>query len=93
MVDGIEIDDNKYNPTKVFTDSNIKNNNNTSNTSIVSDSTILPEFAASTLETNSDFDHIYGLYIGSTLTWVVIQIKTSQSRNTDVTILICKHSQ
>lgn len=65
LIDGIDIKSNEYNPTKVFIDSDTEDNNNTSDTLIVSGPTTPPEFAASASETNSVFDHICGPCVGS----------------------------
>lgn len=72
MIDGIEIKDNEYNFTKIFINSNTKDNDNTSGTPIVSNITTLPKLAANIFETNSNFDHIYCPYIESKSTQVVI---------------------
>lgn len=76
LVDGINIEDNEYNPTKVFIDSDTEDNDNTSDTPIVSDPTAPPELAANASETNSDFDHICGPCVGNKSTQVVIWNKS-----------------
>lgn len=75
-MDGINIEDNKYNPTKVFINSNTENNGNTLDTSIVLNLAALPEFAANISKMNSDFDHIYILCVENKLTQVVIWNKS-----------------
>lgn len=59
-MDGIEIEDNEYDPTEVFIDSDTKVDDDTPGTPIISGLTTLSELAAKVSETNSDFDHIYG---------------------------------
>lgn len=76
LVDGINIENNEYDPTKVFIDSDTENNDDTSDTPIVSDPTAPPELAANASETNSDFDHICGQCVGSKSTRVVIRNKS-----------------
>lgn len=76
LVDDINIEDNEYDPTEVFIDSDTEDNGNTSDTPIVSNPTAPPEFAANASETNSDFDHICGPCVGSKSTRVVIWNKS-----------------
>lgn len=75
-MDGIEIKDNEYNPTKVFIDNDTKNNDNTSSIPIVTDPTAPPEFATNASKINSDFDYICGPCIGSKSIQVVIRNKS-----------------
>ncbi len=76
LVDGIEIEEKEYDPTKVFIDSDTEDDDDTLVGPIISDPNAppkhLPEFAANASETNSDFDHICGQCIGSKSTRVVI---------------------
>lgn len=76
MVDGIDIEDNEYNPTKVFIDSDTEDDDDTSDTPIISDPAAPPELAANASETNSNFDHICGPCVGSKSTRVVIWNKS-----------------
>lgn len=76
LVDDINIEDNEYDPTEVFIDSDTENNGDTSNTPIVSNPTAPSELAANASETNSDFDYICGPCVGSKSTQVVIWNKS-----------------
>lgn len=71
-MDGINIEDNEYNPIKVFIDSDTKDNDNILDTSIVSNPTVLLKLVANASETNSDFNYICGPCIGSKSTQIVI---------------------
>ena len=79
LVDGIEIKDKEYDPTEVFIDSDTENDDDTLGGPIISDPNAPPkhpsEFAANVSETNSDFDHICGQYVGSKSTRVVLRNK------------------
>ena len=76
LVDGIDIKDNEYDPTKVFIDNDTEDNDDTSGTPIVSSPTALPKLATSVSKTNSVFDHICGLRVGNKSTQIVIRNKS-----------------
>ena len=82
-MDGFETEDKEYDPTEVFIDSDTEDDDDTLSGPIISDPnapTKHPsEFAANASETNSDFDHICGLFVGSKSTRVVIRNKNMTS--------------
>ncbi len=83
LVDGFETEDKEYDPTEVFIDSDTEDDDDTLSGPIISDPnapTKHPsEFAANASETNSGFDHICGLFVGSKSTRVVIRNKNITS--------------
>ncbi len=76
LVGCIEIEDKEYDLSEVFIDSDTEDDDDTLGGLIISDPNAPPkhrlEFAANASETNSDFDHICGLCVGSKSTRVVI---------------------
>lgn len=79
LVYGIEIEGNEYDPTKIFIDSDTKDDENTLDTPIVSDPDAPSELAAYASKKNSDFNHICDPCAGSKSTRVVIWNKSMAS--------------